>query len=147
MRLEREENDETAQERRRTTRRRHLEDHGIREARVRSGSDAAVIDVSAGGALIETPRRLLPGAAIELQLISEAGRVAVRGRVLRCAVWRIRPGSIWYRGAVAFDRHLQWFVEDGVEDGGTNSGGGYGVPGGETRAGRHRREQATPHVA
>jgi hypothetical protein len=130
--------EETDRERRRTKRRRHFEEHGVSDARVRPGSEAIVIDVSAGGVLIETCRRLLPGAPIELQLISGTGRVVVRGRVIWCSVSRIGTGCIWYRGGIAFDRHLPWFVDDGS--------GGYGVPGVEMRAGRHRREEATHHV-
>jgi hypothetical protein len=107
-------------------------------ARVRPGSEAALIDVSAGGALIETFHRMLPGSSIELQLSAGEQRVAVRGRVVRCTVECLRAGGIWYRGAIAFDRHLPWFVED--------ERSGYGVPNAEMRPYRHGREDATPHV-
>jgi hypothetical protein len=138
MRHESDSSDETPRERRRTVRRRRIEEHGIKDARVRPGTDAVVIDVSAGGALIETRHRMLPGAAIELQLASGSGRVAVRGSVVRCSVARVRAGGIWYRGAIAFDRHLPWFVE------GENDGDA--VPAAEMRRGRHRREDAIPPV-
>ena len=42
--------------------------------------------------------------------------------MLRCAVARLRASSVCCRGAIGFDRHLPWFVD---ED-------GYGVHGGET---------------
>ncbi|SRR5258708_8212033 len=92
-----------------------LEDHGIVSASVRPGHRARLIDVSAGGALIETSHRLLPGTSVELQVDTGTNRARVRGRVLRCAVVRVRPTWVCYRGAIAFDRHLPWFVEDDGE--------------------------------
>jgi hypothetical protein len=41
-----------------------LEKHGIVSACVRPGYRARLIDVSAGGALIETSHRLLPGTSV-----------------------------------------------------------------------------------
>lgn len=88
-----------------------FEDHRIVSACVRPGHRARLIDVSAGGALIETSHRLLPGSPVELQVETGSGRASVRGRVLRCAVVRVRPTWVCYRGAIAFDRHLPWFVD------------------------------------
>jgi len=96
---------------RRTTERHYMvEQHGITHARVRPGHCASVVDVSAGGALIETERRLLPGTAVELYLGTTERSVMIRGRVLRCAVARLRASAIAYRGAVGFDRELAWFA-------------------------------------
>ena len=126
-----------ADDRRRTPRRSRLEDHGIVSARVRPGREASVVDVSAGGALVETQHRLLPGTAVELHLETPHQRATVRGRVLRCAVARLRSSSVCYRGAISFDRHLPWFVADGA---------GYDVHVCETRSGMARRAEATPDV-
>src|SRR5471032_2072338 len=71
--------------------------------------------VSAGGALIETSHRLLPGTSVELQVATGTERASIRGQVLRCAVVRVRPTWVCYRGAIAFDRHLPWFVEGARE--------------------------------
>jgi hypothetical protein len=128
--------DDNHHDRRRTPRRHTIDEHGILSARIRPGRDVELVDVSAGGALIETVHRLLPGTAIDLHLTGSERRTAVRGRVLRCAVTRLRPG-IWYRGAVAFDRHLPWLEEDG--------GNGYQVPGAEMRPRRTIRAEATHH--
>jgi hypothetical protein len=87
-------------------------EHRIVSALVRPGHRARLIDVSAGGALVETNHRLLPGAAVDLQVETGTGRASVRGRVLRCAVVRVRPTWVCYRGAIAFDHHLPWFVEE-----------------------------------
>jgi hypothetical protein len=88
-----------------------FEEHNIVSASVQPGHRARVIDVSAGGALIETCLRLLPGTSVELQVENRTARANVRGQVLRCTVVRLRPTWVCYRGAIAFDRHLPWFVE------------------------------------
>lgn len=95
--------------------RRHLDDdeHGIVSTRVRPGHRAKLIDVSAGGALIETSHRLLPGTSVELHVETRTHRTTVRGRVLRCAIVLVRPSWVCYRGAVGFDRHLPWLLDDG----------------------------------
>jgi hypothetical protein len=103
----------TRAERRAEHRLRAPAEHGIVSARLRPGHDVGVVDASAGGMLVETDRRLLPGAAIDLQLATTTETVNVRGRVLRCSVSRLRPSTIWYRGAIGFERHLPWLVKDG----------------------------------
>jgi PilZ domain-containing protein len=82
------------------------EEHGIVSARVRPGHLVVVIDVSAGGALIEISRRLLPGSAVDLQIDTTLRPTTIRGRVLRCAVIRLHSESVSYRAAIEFDR--QW---------------------------------------
>jgi hypothetical protein len=62
--------------------------------------------------LIETDRRLLPGTPVEMQIETTNRSVTVRGRVVRCAVARLRPALVCYRGAIAFERCLPWFVAD-----------------------------------
>jgi PilZ domain-containing protein len=78
--------------------------------RVRPGCPARVVDVSAGGALLETDRGLPPGALVELQMDFETRRCIVRGRVLRCAVAELRASAVKYRSAIAFDHSLAWLV-------------------------------------
>ena len=106
--------------------RRHVEsdEHGIVSTRVRPGHRAKLIDVSAGGALIETTHRLLPGTSIELHVETRSHRTNVRGRVLRCAIVLVRPSWVCYRGAIGFDRHLPWLLDDSerARDGSTRSG-------------------------
>jgi hypothetical protein len=101
-------------ERRRSRRRHRPEDHRISSARIRPGHDVTVINVSAGGAMVEG-HRLRPGTAIELQLQMGLERPEnVRGRVHRCAVVRLRSDAVCYRGAIVFDRHLPWFAEEAL---------------------------------
>jgi hypothetical protein len=123
-------------DRRRDRRRRRVQEHGIVRARVRPGHLVTVIDVSAGGVCVETDRRLLPGSCVELHMESETRRACLRGSVVRCAVSRVQPAAISYRGAIAFDRHLPWFEDDG----------GYDVPNIEKRAAVPFRANPTPEM-
>ena len=79
---------------------------GIEQIRLRPGRVARVVDLSAGGALIETDWRLMPGVRVELQL-GDPTVFTVGGRVLRCYVARLQRDQIQYRGALAFDQCLR----------------------------------------
>jgi len=122
-------------ERRQARRHQTIAEHGIARARVRPGHDATLLDVSPGGALIETARRLLPGSFVELLLTDGARSATVRCQVLRCAVARLQPTAIAYRGAVGFDRDLSWFLD--------RDGDGYQVPAAEMRGHPAERAEAT----
>lgn len=74
--------------------------------RIRPGHDAAVVNISSGGLLVESERGLPPGLSVELQMDIDTRRCIVRGRVLRCAVAQLRAYGIRYRSAIAFDRRL-----------------------------------------
>lgn len=123
-------------DRRVNRRRHHVDEHGIVQAEVRPGHAVTLIDVSAGGALVETSYRLLPGSCVELRMTGTSRKTSLRGRVLRCAVVRVRPASICYRGAIVFDRYLPWFGDDG----------GYDVPNAEKRAADPYRAAVTPQA-
>src|SRR5262245_31328387 len=123
-------------DRRVNRRHRRVQEHGIVRARVRPGHAVTLLDVSAGGALVETEYRLLPGTSVELQVETESKSACMRGRVMRCAVARVRPDSTCYRGAIAFDRYLPWFGD----------GDGYDVPNIEKRPGTPFRADATPEA-
>ena len=99
-------------DRRRTRRLQRTADHGFVTARVWPGCDAVLLDVSAGGALIETSCRLMPGSPIELHLATRDRRTPVRGGVLRCTIVRIFASGVCYRAAIAFDRALPWFPDE-----------------------------------
>ncbi len=128
----------TGANRRQALRRVRIDEHGIVLARVRPGYDVTLIDVSSGGALVEGTHRLLPGAAVELHLETPHRRTAIRGRILRCTVWRLRSASVCYRGAIGFDRLLPWFVDD--------DSAGYAVHATDGRPGGPERADATPRT-
>ena len=120
-------------DRRRTPRHSSQDDHGIVSTKIRPGHPARIVDVSAGGALIETPHRLLPGRTVELQVEGRDRHAIVRGCVVRCSVVRVRPASVCYRGAIRFERHLPWFAEPETAD-------GYEVPSADASSGRARAD-------
>jgi hypothetical protein len=93
-------------ERRRSPRRIPDADEPVARARVRTGGDVLVLDVSNCGALVEGVR-LLPGTHIDLHIVTPAGRVLVRSRVARSYVAAVGGEWIRYRGAVAFDRLVE----------------------------------------
>ena len=101
----------SSQSERRKTRRRDAREHGIASARIRPGHQVQLINLSPGGALVEADRRMLPGSAVELHIQAEDRQATMRGCVVRCVVVGVRPASVSYRGAIAFDRHLPWFGE------------------------------------
>ena len=76
-----------------------------REGLLRPGLDVQLLNVSRGGALVESPARLLPGTRTELQL-SGAQRHTIRGRVDRCRVSALDP--VTYQGAIVFEGALDW---------------------------------------
>jgi hypothetical protein len=88
---------------RRLYQRRSAAEHRIISARVRPGHWAAIIDVSEGGALVETARGLRPGAPVDLQFGTSQRQTYVRGWVVRCAVSDVRSSAVVYRAAIAFE--------------------------------------------
>jgi hypothetical protein len=100
----------TIPERRRASRIRSA--HGILAARVRSGRAVAIVDVSAGGALVDTATRLLPGAPVDVHLERAHDNASCRGQVTRCAIVRLKAAVVHYRAAIAFDKPLLWFQSE-----------------------------------
>lgn len=79
---------------------------GMERARLRPGRMAHIVDLSSGGALIETDWRLLPGMRVELQLGEPVPLFRVVGRILRCHVALLDRERIRYRGALMFEEQL-----------------------------------------
>jgi hypothetical protein len=94
-------------ERRRTARRVPLADDAVARLRLRTGRELAVVDVGANGALVETDGRLLPGTCVDVHVMTVDGRELVRSRVVRAFVWTLCADRIVYRGALAFERHIE----------------------------------------
>ena len=66
-----------APERRGMRRMEGVDEHRIVSASVRPGHRVRLIDVSAGGALVETSHRLLPGTSVELQVATGTDRASI----------------------------------------------------------------------
>ena len=126
-------------ERRRAVRhRRGLEEGGLLQVRIRSGHPAVLLNISAGGALLESESRSAPGTAIELIFEERDRQFAIKGRVLRSAVTRVISDGVSYEIAVAFDSHL-WSP--------TGPGAGYLIPTREGRMTGWIRADATQSIA
>lgn len=78
-------------------------------ATLRPGCAITLVDVSAGGALVEAPRPLRPGARVHLQVSIAWRRFGIAAQVLRCAVWSLDPlDGVTYRGALKFEQRVEW---------------------------------------
>jgi hypothetical protein len=84
-------------------------DEGAARATLRPGCVVSLIDVSGGGALVEGPKPLRPGARVHLQVTTASRTFAIEAQVMRCAVWILDPfDGVRYRGALRFDRRIEW---------------------------------------
>ena len=79
----------------------------IREIRSAAGSRIDVIDISRGGTLLRTPRRLVPGTRVRLNVETLEGSMPVAGLVLRSSDSNPEGGT-QYQAAVVFDRLLKF---------------------------------------
>jgi hypothetical protein len=78
----------------------------LERIRLRTGRDAAVLDVSDSGALIEGGVRLLPGTHVDAHVVTAAGRLLVRSRVVRAWVSALVATGPTYRSALAFQQRV-----------------------------------------
>jgi hypothetical protein len=113
------------------------------QAILRPGYAVALVDLSSGGALIQGPRPLRPGARVHLQLVTGNRRLGIPAHVLRCSVASLdsRQG-VQYRGALKFDHRCDLLWEDGTLDGylipsdarSVTAHEGHGLPGSSDRS-------------
>lgn len=97
----------TGRDRRAHVRRPASEIPSIRGSRLRHGPSVSLIDVSAGGALLEAEVQMKPGASLALEIATTSDQPAiVPMRVLRCELSALRPDALVYRGAVEFAQPL-----------------------------------------
>jgi hypothetical protein len=88
---------------------------GQTRATLRPGCIVFLVDLSAGGALVQAFRPLRPGARVHLQVVAEARTFALSGHVLRCAVWSLDPvDGVIYRGALQFEHRCEWIWDADV---------------------------------
>ncbi|HEX6974361.1 MAG TPA: PilZ domain-containing protein [Vicinamibacterales bacterium] len=76
---------------------------------LRPGCVVAVIDWSAGGALVQAGQPLRPGARVHVQVALERRTVGIAAHVLRCFVWSLDPHGVTYRGALKFEHRCEPF--------------------------------------
>ena len=88
------------------------------QAILRPGYSVALVDLSAGGALIEGPRPLRPGMRVHVQIVTSARRFGLTAHVMRCSVASLDSGAgVRYRGALRFDERCEAIWEGGTLDG------------------------------
>ena len=97
-------------------------DANAARATLRPGCVVALVDVSRGGALVEGPRPMRPGARVHVQVATAARTFSIEAHVLRCSVWILDPiEGVRYRGALRFEHQIDWAWADA-------SRGGYQMP-------------------
>jgi hypothetical protein len=74
--------------------------------RSRTGRDLDVVDVSHTGLLVEGQPRLLPNTHLDIHIVTRAGRVLIRCRVVRAFVWYLERDLVRYRAGLAFDHDV-----------------------------------------
>jgi len=79
---------------------------GLDRVRLHPGRIAHIVDLSTGGALLETDWRVLPGMRVEVRIGDPTTLFKVTGRILRCHVAKIDRERLRYRCAVAFEEPL-----------------------------------------
>jgi hypothetical protein len=78
----------------------------LRSARLKYGPDVRVLDISAGGILVETDGQLRPDANIVFELSGSTNSILVPSKVLRCRVASFAD-VMRYQGACSFKRPLE----------------------------------------
>lgn len=78
---------------------------GLRAARIKSGPLVSLVDLSAGGALLDTEFPLRPGSEAVLEVVGDLRNSIAPFRVARCQVSALE-GRASYRVACAFKRPL-----------------------------------------
>jgi hypothetical protein len=80
----------------------------LTQVRMKYGPAVSLIDLSTGGAQIETTHyRLQPGSTVVVQLAAQSSTFVLPSQVLRSQVCKIVPTGATYRAALAFKRRLE----------------------------------------
>jgi hypothetical protein len=79
----------------------------LRQARIGGGHSVSIVDLSAGGALIDSPIPLRPDSMLTLEIDGRGFNKAIQFRVVRCQIGSLQPGQTIYRGACEFTSHIE----------------------------------------
>src|SRR6476659_6417134 len=99
--------EKTRHDRRADRRRREHELRWIRQARLGAGHAVSIVDLSAGGALIDSPIPLRPGARLGRAIDGRGFNKAIQLRVVRCQIGALNAGEALYRGACEFTNRIE----------------------------------------
>lgn len=81
-------------------------------ATLRPGRHVRVIDLSPGGALVQTDRPLRPGSRVQIRVVLTHSTVSVAAHIVRCTVSAIHPEyGVTYRAALRFDERCPRLID------------------------------------
>lgn len=95
------------EERRQYSRRRDRDLEWVRSARLRSAGEVSLIDLSAGGVLLDANVPLRPGSVTSLEIVGRGLDAVVPVQVLRAQVSGLSADSMRFRGACEFVSPLE----------------------------------------
>jgi PilZ domain len=85
----------------------------VADATLRPGCPVQIVDLSAGGAQVQSERPLRPGSRVHVRFATEHRAVSVAATVMRCTVWALHPEKgVLYRGALRFDERCLGLGEE-----------------------------------
>jgi len=86
----------------------------LKSVRLIAGPEVTLINISRGGALIETDALLVPHSSIAIRLVTAEAVFLLRGRVLRSRASSFHGSNLVYHSALAFDEELPFL--DGIQE-------------------------------
>lgn len=101
------EREQTRHDRRAHKRHRDDELRWIRQARLTAGPAVSIVDLSSGGALVDSPVALRPDSVLTLDIEGRGFDKTLQFRVVRCEIGTLRPGQTIYRGACEFTTSIE----------------------------------------
>ncbi len=79
----------------------------IRKARLTGRHAVSIVDLSAGGALVDSPIPLRPDSTLTLEIDGRGFNKTIQFRVVRCQIGALQPGQTIYRGACEFTTRIE----------------------------------------
>jgi len=105
-------NDTVLTTKRQWDRRKPDETPSLKGIALTQGKTARVVNISRGGALIETDVRLCPQTKVGFKVLMDYGDFRITGSVLRSAIKSLKGAPI-YQSAIVFDNPMD--VLDGID--------------------------------
>ena len=96
-----------SRDRRQFSRHRERELEWVRTVRLRAAGEVALIDLSAGGALIDAGVPLRPGALFSLEIVGGGLEAIIPLHVVRSEISALMADGARYRGALSFARPIE----------------------------------------
>jgi hypothetical protein len=78
----------------------------LKSVRLVAGPEVTLINISRGGALIETDAHLVPHSSVAIRLVAADAVFLLHGKVLRSRAFSFQGSSLLYQSAIAFEEEL-----------------------------------------